>query len=75
VDVSIDTLEPYRRRGHASKVVHFLVEHYAAQGRQPVWGALVSNRASLALAERLGFAPVDALSVLCAPDVVNRSDR
>jgi GNAT superfamily N-acetyltransferase len=74
-DVSIDTLEPYRRRGHASKVVRFLVEQYAAQGKQPVWGALVSNRASLALAERLGFVPVDALSVLCAPDVVNRPDR
>jgi hypothetical protein len=67
-DVSIDTLEPYRRRGHAMNAVSFLIEHYARYGKQPVWGALVSNHASAALAARLGFAPVGALSVLSAPE-------
>ena len=70
-DVSIDTLEPYRRRGHAMKAVSFLIEHYAARGKQPVWGALVSNDASAALAARLGFAPVGSLLVLSAPKVVD----
>jgi hypothetical protein len=70
-DVSIDTLEPYRRRGHAMRAVSFLVEHYQAQGKQPVWGALVSNGASASLAARLGFAPVGALSVFSAPRAVD----
>jgi len=68
-DVSIDTLEPYRRRGHATKAVSFLIEHYAARGKQAVWGALVSNVESAALAARLGFAPVGSLLVLSAPKV------
>ncbi len=66
-DVSIDTLEPYRRRGHAQRVVSFLIAHYAKLGREPVWGALLSNPASLALAARLGFEPVDRLAVFRSP--------
>ena len=66
-DVSIDTLEPYRRRGHATKAAAFLIEHYQSQGKQPIWGAMVSNHASAALATRLGFVPVGALSVFTAP--------
>jgi GNAT acetyltransferase len=62
-DVSIDTLEPYRRRGHAMSVAAFLIEHYAARGKQPVWGAVVSNLASQGLAARLGFSAVGSLSV------------
>ena len=69
-DVSIDTLEPYRRRGHAVRAVAFLAQHYAAFGKEPVWGALASNRASMALAERLGFTPVDELAIFSAPRVV-----
>jgi len=65
-DVSIDTLEPYRRRGHAMNAATFLIEHYASCGKQPVWGALVSNHASAALAARLGFAPVGSLLVFNA---------
>jgi hypothetical protein len=70
-DVSIDTLERYRRRHHAMKAVTFLIEHYRALGRQPVWGALVSNHASAALAARLGFVPTGSLSVFSAPGVVD----
>jgi len=66
-DISIDTLERYRRRGHAMNVVSFLVEYYASRGKQPVWGALFSNRASQSLAARLGFAVVGSLSVFNAP--------
>ncbi len=66
-DVSIDTLEPYRRRGHAANAAAFLIAHYQALGLQPVWGALISNEASAALAARLGFVPVGSLSVFNAP--------
>ncbi|HMI86456.1 MAG TPA: GNAT family N-acetyltransferase [Polyangiaceae bacterium] len=74
-DVSIDTLEPYQRRGHATKAVAFLIEHYHALGKQPVWGALVSNQASAALAARLGFSPVGSLSIFSRPPEHDRADR
>jgi RimJ/RimL family protein N-acetyltransferase len=32
-------------------------------GKAPVWGALESNEASMKLAEKLGFTPVDRLIV------------
>jgi RimJ/RimL family protein N-acetyltransferase len=66
-DVAIDTLELYQRRGHATKVATFLIEHYQALGKEPVWGAFLSNEASVALAARLGFLPVGSLSVFSAP--------
>jgi RimJ/RimL family protein N-acetyltransferase len=68
-DVSIDTLAPYQRRGHATEAVKFLIEYYRALGKEPVWGALVSNAASIGLAKRLGFARVDSLSILSAPTI------
>jgi hypothetical protein len=66
-DVSIDTLEPYRRRGHALRAVTFLIAHYATLSKEPVWGAYVDNQASIGLAACLGFTQVDTLSVLIAP--------
>ena len=62
-DVSIDTLESYRRRGLGMAACVCLIRHFAARGKTAVWGALESNPASTALAERLGFAPVDRLLV------------
>ena len=70
-DVSIDTLEPYQRRGHALKAVAWLIEHYRVLGKEPVWGALVSNHASRGLAARLGFEPAGSLSIFSAPRVVD----
>ncbi len=57
-DLSVDTLEAYRRRGLAVACVEALVARIRATGREPVWGALADNEASLGLAGRLGFAPV-----------------
>ena len=58
-DLSIDTLEAYRRRGLAQRLVRFMIGRMRERGREPVWGALESNVASLQLARKLGFSPVD----------------
>jgi GNAT superfamily N-acetyltransferase len=62
-DISIDTLEPYRRMGYAALCVAFRIREMALLGKRPVWGAVESNVASLGLAARLGFRRVDTLSV------------
>jgi len=62
-DVSIDTLEGYRHRGYAALCVAFLARHFYQQGKQPVWGALETNQASLKLAKKLDFKAVDSLFV------------
>ena len=41
-----------------------LVVRSAATGRRPVWGAEDGNVASLRLAAKLGFEPVDRLAVV-----------
>jgi GNAT superfamily N-acetyltransferase len=63
-DVGIDTLAAHRRRGHASACVRALAGHMAREGRQPVWAAEEDNVASMRLAAKLGFRPVDRLAVL-----------
>ncbi|MBA3759526.1 MAG: GNAT family N-acetyltransferase [Gemmatimonadales bacterium] len=62
-DLSVDTLEPYRRQGYAAQCVAHVAQYMAAQGRMPVWGASKSNTASARLAAKLGFTPVDAIVV------------
>ena len=58
-DVSIDTLDGYRRRGYAAWCAAYVIRHMRALGKEPAWHALESNIASLGLAARLGFVPVD----------------
>ena len=60
-DVSVDTIPAYRRRGLAAQAARFMIAHQRREGREPVWGAVESNGASLRLAERLGFTPIDEL--------------
>jgi GNAT superfamily N-acetyltransferase len=62
-DISIDTLEPYRRMGYGALCVSFRIREMARLGKRPVWGAVESNVASLGLAARLGFRGVDTLFV------------
>ncbi|MFP2934095.1 GNAT family N-acetyltransferase [Pyxidicoccus sp. 3LG] len=57
-DVSIDTLEPWRKQGYAAATAHALIEHMRARGKRAVWAAVETNLASLKLAARLGFTPV-----------------
>jgi hypothetical protein len=40
-----------------------MIEHFDRQGKKPVWGAFESNTASMNLAAKLGFVPVDGLYV------------
>jgi RimJ/RimL family protein N-acetyltransferase len=63
-DVGIDTVEGHRRAGHAAAAFRALAGHMAAAGRQPVWCAEDDNVASLAMAARMGFVPVDRLGLL-----------
>ncbi|MEX0683229.1 MAG: GNAT family N-acetyltransferase [Dehalococcoidia bacterium] len=67
-DIGIDTLEPYRRQGYAAQAVRFLVDLMWERRKRPVWGALETNAASLALAAKLGFRPVDTMVVFEQPD-------
>ncbi len=60
-DVSIETLEPFRRRGLAAACFLALAAHMKRQGKAPAWGAMEDNPASLGLAARLGFVPDSAL--------------
>jgi GNAT superfamily N-acetyltransferase len=62
-DVSVDTLETWRGRGLAGAAVALLAAHMRRRGLEPVWGALETNAASLALARKLGFVQVDRLAV------------
>ena len=62
-DVSIDTLEEHRGRSLGARAVSFMIDLMRRQGREPVWGALESNRPSLRLGEKLGFNPVGEIIV------------
>lgn len=63
-DVGIDTLPQHRRAGHGAAAFRALATHMAGIGRQPVWCAQDDNVASLAMASRLGFEPVDRIGIL-----------
>jgi GNAT superfamily N-acetyltransferase len=60
-DISIDTLEPYRRRGHAARCASWMVDEMRRRDKEPVWAAEETNPPSMRLAARLGFVPVDEL--------------
>jgi GNAT superfamily N-acetyltransferase len=60
-DISIDTLEPYRRQGYAARCVSYMVDKMRRRGKEPVWAAEVTNLTSMRLATKLGFVPVDEL--------------
>ncbi|HEY7443723.1 MAG TPA: GNAT family N-acetyltransferase [Vicinamibacterales bacterium] len=62
-DVSIDTLEAHRGRGLGGSAVALLAQLMREKGKAPVWGALDTNVASMRLARKLGFVPVDRLTL------------
>ena len=60
-DISIDTLEPYRRQGYAARCVSYMVDEMRRRGKEPVWAAEETNLPSMNLAAKLGFVSVDEL--------------
>lgn len=62
-DVSIDTLEPWRRRGHATRAFSHLAYLLGQRSRWPVWGSADDNDASRNLALKLGFVPAERLAL------------
>ena len=62
-DVSIDTLEAHRGRSLGAAAVMFMMDVMRRRGREPVWGALDSNHASLRLGAKLGFKPMGEIAV------------
>jgi hypothetical protein len=62
-DVSIETLEPYRRLGLGARAARTLIRHMRGAGRAPVWGALEINTGSRALAASLGFLEAGGIAV------------
>ena len=67
-DVSIDTLESYRRRGLGMAACTCLLHHFAQRGKTAVWGSVESNLESACLARKLGFTEVDRLMVAYPDD-------
>ncbi len=55
----MDTLAGHRRRGYAEWCIACLIRHLRVRGKELVWGAVETNVASMRLAAKLGFAPVD----------------
>ncbi len=66
-DISIDTLEEHRRRGHAAHCVAYMIRHMQTLAKEPVWAAVEENPASWRLAEKLGFERVDELMLFEPP--------
>jgi GNAT superfamily N-acetyltransferase len=60
-DISIATLERYRRQGYAARCVSYMVAEMGRRGKEPVWAAEETNPPSMRLAAKLGFVPVDEL--------------
>ena len=62
-DVSVETLKPYQRKGLAYSASISMINYMRTLRKEPVWGAVESNHASLALAHKIGFKEVDRLMV------------
>jgi hypothetical protein len=72
-DLSIDTLDEFRRRGYATSAAGHLIHHMLGQGKRPVWGALDADVASLSMAKKYGFRAVDRLVVFSNPAAERRA--
>jgi GNAT superfamily N-acetyltransferase len=66
-DISIDTLERYRRQGYAARCVSYMIDEMRRRGKEPVWAAEETNPPSMRLAAKLGFFPVDGLVLFRPP--------
>jgi RimJ/RimL family protein N-acetyltransferase len=63
-EISIETAEPYRRRGFATLATCAFVEYCMTHGLHPAWSCWENNIASQILAQKLGFNhPVDVPAI------------
>ena len=60
-DIGVDTLEAHWGKGYAGLCVAHLIHHMQALGKAPVWQAVEENAASMRVAAKLGFEPIDEL--------------
>ncbi len=65
-DVSVVTLAAFRGRGLAGLAARAMTRHMRRMDKSPVWGALDTNGASLAVARRLGFVLSGRVAVFTA---------
>ena len=65
-DVSVDTIDGYRRRGLAAAAFGGMYERMRRKGKHAVWGAMEWNEASWRLADKLGLERVGAVWVWTA---------
>ncbi len=65
-NVAIETPEPFRRKRFGAACAAWLIHHYLACGRRPVWGAAESNPASRRMAESLGLVECGQLALFHA---------
>jgi RimJ/RimL family protein N-acetyltransferase len=57
-EVAVHTLEPWRRRGLAGAAASLVCRQVQEEGQTPVWSTGEDNRASQAVARKLGFTEV-----------------
>ncbi len=58
-DIGVATLDAYRRQGIAAAAASLVCQAVQAMNRVPVWDCATDNVASVHLAEKLGFRPID----------------
>ena len=59
--IGIETVEPHRRKGIAFAVAREFLAECRRRGLSPYWECDAANEPSVALAEKLGFEPVETL--------------
>lgn len=67
-DLSVETLDGFRGRGFATRCAAHLIKLMSRRRKRPVWGSIEWNMASLSVAKKLGFIPVDRLYVLISAE-------
>ena len=55
IHLGINTLREYRRKGYAAEVCAAFIDNYIRRNIYPIWQCDITNTASQALAEKLGF--------------------
>ena len=66
-DIAVVTAEKFRRRGLSTACAANMIRRVRESGKEPLWGTEENNAASLRMAARLGFVPVDGLFVFARP--------